>query len=140
MGRAIGIGIFFVSGEGEPLASIIQKLNELPSVKSGLWTAVGSIEYASGAGKVEGIEAWLQKKGFVWSECVYIGDDVNDYQAMKKVKESGGVVVVPANAAKRIRPLADIILRRSGGAGAIREFSELVVEIRGIDEVTLPAS
>ncbi len=38
--RHMGIKIVFVTGEGEPLDSIVKKINGLPSVQSGLWEKV----------------------------------------------------------------------------------------------------
>jgi 3-deoxy-D-manno-octulosonate 8-phosphate phosphatase KdsC-like HAD superfamily phosphatase len=38
--RELGIKIVFVTGEGEPLESIVLKINEIPSAKSGRWAPV----------------------------------------------------------------------------------------------------
>src|SRR5579864_3774945 len=38
--RALGLHIVFASGENEPLPSIIKKINDLPTVKSGEWAPV----------------------------------------------------------------------------------------------------
>ena len=136
--RACGIRITFVSGEGEPLGSIVEKLNNLPSVKSGAWQRVeASLGKNAKGDKTALIDAWLKENSLEWKACVYIGDDINDYQAMKKTSESGGLAVAPANATRKIKSVADITLLKEGGHGALREFAEMVLDARKIDESTL---
>jgi len=98
--RALGIKVVFATGEGEPLQSIVQKINELPSVKSGEWAPVDLFmgELKKG-GKVASLEAWMQKHNLTWQECTYIGDDRTDLEAMQKA----GLKVVPANARRLIK-------------------------------------
>lgn len=132
--RALGIKIVFVSGEGEPLQSIVTKINALPSVASGDWKPVEVFTGKnSTGGKVASIEAWLTENDFSWSDCVYMGDDRNDLEGMKLA----GLAVCPADAQRLIRSIADLTLTKRGGQGALREFSELVLDARGVDETTL---
>lgn len=139
--RAIGLRIAFISGEsGGPLLSTVEKWNRLPSVKKRAWGKIDIISKKLGVDKVDAIAVWLMKSGYDWSECAYIGDDVNDRQAMQKVRSAGGLVIVPANATRRIITLGNIILAHAGGHGAIREFTEMVLDARGIDELELPVA
>lgn len=138
--RALGIRVLFISGEGEPLNNHIEKFNNLPSVKSGDWEKIELATKVSGQGKVEAINDWLEKNDFSWSECLYMGDDVNDLEAMEKVKKEGGVVVAPANATRKVKEVADHITEKRGGHGAIRELAEMVLDARGVDESTLLSS
>lgn len=135
--RSLGIKVVFATGEGEPLESIVKKINELPSVASGEWAPVDLFtgELKKG-GKVASLEAWLEKQGLTWDECVYIGDDRTDLEAMQKA----GLKVAPANARRVITRIADITLKTEGGEGAVREFAEMVLDARGIDEATLSAA
>lgn len=135
--RAIGLTVVFATGEGEPLQSIVQKINELPSVTSGEWAPVELFtgELKKG-GKVASLEAWMEKHGLSWEECAYIGDDRTDFEAMQKV----GLKVAPSNARRFIKNIADIVLTSAGGEGAVREFAELVLDARGIGESALPTA
>ena len=135
--RALGIKIVFASGEGEPLQSIVKKLNTLPSVMSGDWAPVELFtgELKKG-GKVASLERWIKEKGILWEECVYIGDDRTDLEAM----QLAGLKVAPQNARRVIKKIADINLEYSGGDGALREFAEMTLDARGIDEATLSAA
>lgn len=139
--RALGIRIIFASGEGEPLSSIVEKVNTLPSVVSGAWAPValfsGDLQKAN---PVASLEAWLAREGLSWADCAYIGDDRTDLDAMCAIKAGGGLAVTPANARRVVTKIADVVLREKGGEGAIREFAEMVLDARGVDEATLSAA
>ena len=137
--RELGIRIVFVSGEGEPLQSIIEKLNSIPSAKSRRWKPVEIFTKKNARGeKVATILAWLKDNKFPLGIVGYMGDDVNDREPMEIIKKGGGIIICPANAMRVVKPLADIVTKKSGGFGAIREFSEMVLDARGVDESTLP--
>lgn len=54
----------------------------------------------------------------------YIGDDINDLEAMKLV----GTVGCPADAVNEVKEIADYICEAKGGEGAVREFLEWLVD------------
>ena len=58
---------------------------------------------------------------FSLHESVYVGNEINDMEAMKLCK----VGVAPKDSCKEIIELADIILKSKGGEGVIRELLEL---------------
>ena len=60
------------------------------------------------------------------SEIAYIGDDMNDYEIMKKV----GFSATPADGMKKIKLISDYICKTKGGAGAFRELSDLILDNR----------
>ena len=53
-------------------------------------------------------------------EVAYIGDDLTDIEIMKAV----GLSACPADAAKQVKSIANIILKTNGGYGCVREFVE----------------
>jgi len=61
------------------------------------------------------------------NEIAYVGDDVNDLHAMKKV----GFSACPADAIKSIKEISDMVLSFNGGAGAIRELTDMILESQG---------
>lgn len=133
--RSLPIRVVFATGENEPIPSLVKKMNEEESCKNGIWASVDFFtnELKKG-GKVASLEAWLAKHNLMWEECVYIGDDSTDYDAMQKA----GLKVTPATATRLIKRIADIVLTKPGGEGCIREFAEMVLDARGVDEATLP--
>lgn len=139
--RAIGIKVLFATAEGEPMGSVIEKLNTLPSVKNGAWeplTGLMGLQKTHGGTKVQAIEGWLSEKGLVWSDCVYIGDDRSDYESIQKINKEGGLSVTVGDGQRLIKKIAQLTLTKSGGGGAIRELAEMVLDVREIDESTLP--
>ncbi len=67
------------------------------------------------------------------SECLYIGDDLNDLTAFK----AAGVSVAVANASIEVKNRADIITETPGGHGAIREVANAILRAKNIDPVEL---
>lgn len=133
--RALGIEVVFASGESQPLQNVIEKLNELPSVVSGLWPPIECFTGELKAGsKVASLEVWMRKRGFEWNDCAYIGDDRSDLEVMR----CAGLAIAPHNAQRLIKKIAHVTLSRNGGDGAVREFAEMVLDVRGVDEATLP--
>jgi len=61
------------------------------------------------------------------NEMAAIGDDLNDYRMLKSVEIS----FVPQNASHYVKEIADVILERSGGEGAVREMIELIIRHNG---------
>ena len=135
--RAIGIHVLFASFERGPLESLVKKLNELPSVQSGAWEPIDAlVDLQRNQEKTDSIDRWLADKKLTWSECAYIGDDRSDFEALRL----SGLKIVPANGRRVVKNIADIVLESNGGDGAIREFAEMALDARGIDESTLPAA
>lgn len=69
------------------------------------------------------------------SRVAYIGDDINDIPCMKIIKEAGGFIGCPKDAAREVKELADYIAEHNGGDGAVRDFIEKIVP-RKTDRVT----
>ena len=59
-------------------------------------------------------------------EIAYIGDDLNDYEVIGEV----GLSASPSDGASLIKERVDYICSLPGGAGAFREFAELIIKLR----------
>lgn len=81
------------------------------------------------------LERWSQEEGIFYGfdNVAYIGDDILDIQCMKPVREQGGLVGCPADAAVQVREVAGFISSRTGGNGAVREFIEYIISKAEID-------
>lgn len=62
------------------------------------------------------------------STVAYIGDDLNDVQVMNVVKNKGGVIGCPADAAKQVKAISDHVCEKNGGDGAVRDFIEWLLD------------
>jgi 3-deoxy-D-manno-octulosonate 8-phosphate phosphatase (KDO 8-P phosphatase) len=139
--RAIGIRVVFITNEkGESAAAIretVEKLNSLPSSKPQKedgWEPVILYEGRGGIKKLETAQEFLAQKGFTFAECAYMGDDLVDVPLLKRV----ALPAAPEQAEKSIKDIVLFIAEREGGAGAIRDFANMVLEARGIDPFSLP--
>ncbi len=59
--------------------------------------------------------------------CAFVGDDSIDLPAF----EACGLAVTVADAPRYIRKRADLVLSKTGGNGAIRELTDLILEAKG---------
>ena len=79
--------------------------------------------YGGNRPKVKVIEEWLLELNVSWKQIAYVGDDVNDLPAIKRV----GLSACPADAEPAVKAAADVILTLNGGRGCIREFLQGVL-------------
>ena len=63
-------------------------------------------------------------------EVAVIGDDLNDYRML----EACGISFVPADAVHHVVGIADVVLSKNGGDGAVREMIELLIRQEGLEE------
>lgn len=72
--------------------------------------------------------ARVQKRfGVGVDETIAMGDDLPDLG----LRARSGFFVAPQNARAEVREVADLILSRSGGDGAVRELAEILLRARG---------
>jgi YrbI family 3-deoxy-D-manno-octulosonate 8-phosphate phosphatase len=74
--------------------------------------------------KVEQIEIIRKEMGISFDEIAYIGDDINDLEAIEKC----GISAAPSDANKKVQRAAKIVLAKKGGEGCVREFADLIIE------------
>ena len=77
--------------------------------------------------KVNVVERFLAQTGLGWDEVCYMGDDIVDLGAKRRV----GVAVAVANGVAEAHAAADYITRACGGHGAVREVAELILQAQG---------
>lgn len=74
--------------------------------------------------KAECLKNYCEEKNIPLSQIAYIGNDVNDYEAMKLA----AVKVVPQDAYEAVKNIADYITEAKGGYGVVRELVEIIKE------------
>jgi len=79
------------------------------------------------ARKVPALGALLDRLGIGWDAVAFVGDDLPDLGALRRV----GLPVAVGNATAEVRAVATLQLTRTGGAGAVREFCEALLRARG---------
>jgi len=78
--------------------------------------------------KIAVYEDFISKKGYKDDEIIYVGDDIPDYEIMKRV----GCPCCPSDAAPEIRDISVYISNYAGGAGCGRDIIEQVMRAKGL--------
>jgi len=68
---------------------------------------------------------YVQQHNLQWSEILFMGDDIPDYEVMKEV----ALPCAPADAATEIKQVARYISLLPGGQGCVREVIEKVLKL-----------
>jgi len=77
--------------------------------------------------KLAKIQEILKELKLTWQNVAYMGDDWNDYPALKKTYFSA----VPNDANEDIKTKVDFIANSKGGEGAVREFIDFILKKQG---------
>jgi len=72
--------------------------------------------------KSEALKKWLKKQNAGIQNTIFVGNDVNDKECLEEV----GCSIVVQDAHRDVKKLADIILKKPGGRGAVRELTDLI--------------
>jgi 3-deoxy-D-manno-octulosonate 8-phosphate phosphatase (KDO 8-P phosphatase) len=86
------------------------------------WVFQGHIE------KIPLFEQILAEAKVTRDQVAYIGDDLTDVVIMRRV----GLSFATANARAQVKSCADAVTAAKGGAGAVREVIEFLLEARGV--------
>ena len=77
--------------------------------------------------KADVLPQLLDKTGVSAEEIAFIGDDIADVTLLKKI----GVPIAVKDAAEKVFDYVDIITRKQGGFGAVREICDRILEAQG---------
>ena len=75
------------------------------------------------------LKKYVKKKNLNFKKIMYIGNDINDYSAMKLC----GFSACPNDSHKEIKKIAKIKLKCNGGEGVARELLEKIFQIKVIN-------
>jgi 3-deoxy-D-manno-octulosonate 8-phosphate phosphatase (KDO 8-P phosphatase) len=83
--------------------------------------------YMKSANKRIALEAFLTKYQLQPADILYMGDDLPDYEIMKRV----GFPACPADAVEEIKQLSLYTSHKNGGEGCVRDIIEQVLRLHG---------
>lgn len=72
--------------------------------------------------KRSSLKEYCRKNNITLKDVVYVGNDLNDLQAMKSV----GYPVCPSDACREVRAICSIVLNAVGGDGVVRELLDYI--------------
>lgn len=79
------------------------------------------------------LSAFMNERGITKEMIGYIGDDLNDYPAMKLA----GFIGCPSNACEEILEMADYVSTYKGGEGAVRDVICYILKQSGLWETAI---
>lgn len=83
--------------------------------------------YMSAGVKITTYEEWLATCKLTDDEVIYMGDDIPDYEVMKRC----GLACCPADAAVEIKNISQYVSHKAGGQGCVRDVIEQVLRAQG---------
>jgi len=116
LARKAGLVVALISGEDSPLVDRF-------ALKMGI--ADADID-KNCKNKAQALRNLAQRRSLDLSEICFMGDDVNDVEAM----EIAGLAAAPADARPAALRKAAFVSRHTGGNGAVRELVDSVLEAR----------
>lgn len=112
MGRRAGLKFALISGEAGPLLDQV-------ATKLGISDVYGGCK-----DKAWVVRDFAERHGLDLREVCFIGDDVNDVEALSAC----GLAVTPASAHRSAREKAGLVTEQSGGSGAVREVIDRLLD------------
>lgn len=139
--RDIGLRIAIATNESEENAVaanfLVGKWNRLPSARvplsQGGWYPIKLFTGVGHDAKRDAVKQWLSSLSIDSEYCAAMGDDLVDVPLLKFV----GFRAAPCTAEKVILDMADYVSIRPAGNGAVRDFANEILSVRGIDQTTL---
>jgi 3-deoxy-D-manno-octulosonate 8-phosphate phosphatase (KDO 8-P phosphatase) len=138
-----GLGIHLMQRAGLRVAIVTGRVSDSVRLRA-LELDVDDVAQDPHAQKLPAFLAMLDRHGIAPSEAAFVGDDFPDLAVLRRV----GLPVAVGNAVTEIRAACALQLTRRGGAGAVREFAEILLKARGewervteryVEERSLPA-
>lgn len=121
-----GLGLVLLRGSGVAVALVSARPSEATLLRASELRIADVIQVEDGR-KVPALERLLQERDLGWEEVAFLGDDLADLPVLRRV----GFPAAVANAVRLVRDQAAWITTAPGGAGAVRELVEFLLEARG---------
>lgn len=86
-----------------------------------------SYAYQGFLSKLDPLERILADTGLEPENVAYMGDDWTDIPVLKRA----GLACAPANALEEVKAAAQLVTRKDGGMGAVREACDLILKSQG---------
>ena len=121
-----GLGVHFLRRAGLRVVIVTGRVSESVRLRA-RELEIEDVAQDASAQKLPAFMRMLARHRLTAAECAFVGDDFPDMPILKVV----GLPVAVANAVPEVRAVASLRLTRGGGAGALREFAELLLKARG---------
>jgi 3-deoxy-D-manno-octulosonate 8-phosphate phosphatase (KDO 8-P phosphatase) len=114
--RTAGLPVVWVSGRSSEATTL--RANEL---------RVEELLQVPGPRKEAALDELLSRRGILWENVAFVGDDLADLPVLRRV----GLPIAVANAVDDVKAVSAYVTEAPGGHGAVREVVELILKARG---------
>jgi len=111
--RKLGIEQIIISTEKNPVVQARAEKMELPV-------------YQGVDNKMITLSTICTERGLAMSQVAFVGNDINDFEAM----QFAGLAICPADSATKILKISDLVVKKNGGDGVIRELFNIIQTTR----------
>jgi len=111
--REVGVDFLIISSE---INKVVEKRAEKLRIKC----------FSGVENKLLLLKQILEEKNISSDNAAFIGNDINDIDCMNWV----GLRVAVRDAFPEVKKIANLVLEKAGGYGAVREFCEMVYKIK----------
>jgi len=116
-----GMAVHLLRGKGIDVAIVSGDASDIGIIRG---QRLGiELLYKNISDKKQTLDEICKLKNLTYDEIAYIGDDVNDIEAIKHV----AISAAPADAANDVLELVDYRCEKKGGQGAFREFADFLL-------------
>jgi len=119
--RSDGLAVSMIKKRGIPQVIISTESNKVVTIRA---KKLGIPVLRNIKDKKRCLVEYCKKNKYDLKKTIYIGNDVNDLEAMQIV----GIPICPADAHQDIKNISKYILKKKGGKGVIREFNDLIAQ------------
>jgi len=126
--RADGLGIDIIKKYGIPMIIISTETNLVVAARArklGLRVEQGVSD------KKDFLINYVKKENYDLNNIVYIGNDINDLEAMKIV----GCPVAPIDSDEEVKRIAKIVVNKRGGDGVVKELARILTGCLGRNDL-----
>jgi 3-deoxy-D-manno-octulosonate 8-phosphate phosphatase (KDO 8-P phosphatase) len=117
--RSDGIGLSRLESGGVKLIIVSTEINPVVTARGKKL----KIKVFQGIeNKLKLVQSIMEDEFIDPSEVIFVGNDINDIPAMKFV----GCSVAPADSFSEVKQICNILLKKNGGYGAVREICDMV--------------
>lgn len=121
-----GLGIHFLRKAGIRVAILTGRVSDSVRLRAAE-LEVDDLAQDASAFKLPAFRRILARHAIAPEHAAFIGDDFPDMALLRIV----GLPVAVGNAVTEVRQICRLHLTRNGGRGAVREFAELFLQVRG---------
>ncbi len=116
LARKAGLMVGLISGEDSPLVDRFASKMEITAVVKGCKDKAGALR------------SLASQCGVALSEICFMGDDVNDLEAMS----IAGLAAAPSSAVPVVLERVAFVSKKSGGNGAVRELVDAILAAQNV--------